>query len=103
MYVQGCAPILNQMKDQESIRVLAVDGMQCPLEVEEKEGLLSQIFDGKLYRQRNGKVPTKANHGARPCSHWSRYIKVEEKWYGPRWYRKKLKKMYRNSENKIHP
>ena len=68
-----------------------------------KIGVLSQIYDGLLFSQRNSKVPDKANHGARPCSHVYRYIKVECKWYGPRWYRKALKKKFRNSENKIHP
>ena len=64
---------------------------------------LNEIYDGILFHQRNSKVPTKANHGARPCSHVSRRIKVQEKWFGPRWYRKKVKKEFRNSENKIHP
>ena len=66
-------------------------------------GYLSQVYDGLLFTQRNSKVPSKANHGARPCSHVYRYIKVECKWYGPRWYRKRLKKVFRNSENKIMP
>ena len=64
---------------------------------------LSRVYDGLLFTQRNSKVPSKANHGARPCSHVYRYIKVECKWYGPRWYRKRLKKVFRNSEDKIMP
>eukprot|EP01084_Bolivina_argentea_P154963 270094_1 len=85
--------------------VLALDSYQTirPNKNNGDIGLLSQLYDGLLFSQRNSKVPTKSNHGARPCSHVYRHIKVECKWYGPRWYRKRLKKVFRNSENKIHP
>merc|ERR1712129_431659 len=65
--------------------------------------ILCDAFDGLLFTQRNSKVPSKANHGARPCSHVYRRIKVECNWYGPRWFRKSLKKKFRNAENKIYP
>merc|ERR1740123_2284336 len=87
------SPVLALESNQKELGNVRGDGMGC----------LSQVYDGLLFSQRNSKVPTKANHGARPCSHVYRYIKVECKWYGPRWYRKRLKKVFRNSEDKIIP
>lgn len=92
---------VNELNDNY---VLAIESHPMAVNNNNKQiGVLSQIYDGLLFSQRNSKVPDKANHGARPCSHVYRYIKVEEKWFGPRWYRKALKKKFRNSENKIHP
>ena len=98
--------IISTLNNNQNDYVFALDS---PLMIRNnnfnnnKIGLLTQIYDGLLFTQRNSKVPDKANHGARPCSHVYRYIKVECKWYGPRWYRNRLKKKFRNSENKIHP
>eukprot|EP01083_Nonionella_stella_P165877 553014_1 len=82
--------------------VLALDSYQS-IPNGTKISLLSELYDGLLFTQRNHNVPSKSNHGAMPCSHIRRHIKVECKWYGPRWWRKRLKKTFRNSENKIHP
>merc|ERR1712025_1373026 len=79
--------------------VMALDSFEIVTKNGNNIGDLTKLCDGLLFSQRNSKVPTKANHGARPCSHVRRYIKVECKWYGPRWYRKRLKKVFRNSEN----